>query len=149
MQPSQPRIQYTTFMPTEASAPTLPTLPTPTPSRHCYERFSKRLTLGLAIAKLAPVNVISKASLFEAALATENPQLVEKATRWYELATKNDFGSFVDLQGVFPSVDWVGGRLVFNLGSYRLICGVSFLRKTFFFKALLSHAAYDQGGWKS
>ena len=95
------------------------------------------------------MNVIGKANLFEAARATKNPQLVEKVARWYELATKNDFGNFVELQRVFPSVDWVGGKLVFNLGSYRLICGVSFLRKTFFFKALLSHAAYEQGGWKS
>jgi mRNA interferase HigB len=39
-------------------------------------------------------------------------------------------------------------KIVFNVGAYRLICGVSFLRKTFFFKALLSHAEYDQGGWK-
>ncbi|MFN0103702.1 MAG: type II toxin-antitoxin system HigB family toxin [Bryobacteraceae bacterium] len=95
------------------------------------------------------MNVIGKAKLFEAARATKNPQLVEKAARWYELAMKNDFGNFVELQEVFPSVDRVDDRLVFNLGSYRLICGVSFLRKTFFFKALLSHAAYDQGGWKS
>jgi mRNA interferase HigB len=93
--------------------------------------------------------VISKPNLFEAARATKNPQLVEKVARWYELATKNDFGNFVELQAVFPSVDWVGDTLVFNLGSYRLICAVSFLRKTFFFKVLLSHAAYDQGGWKS
>ena len=95
------------------------------------------------------MNVISKANLFEAARATANPQLLEKAARWYELAAKNDFGSFGELRQVFPSADKVGEQLVFNLGSYRLICGVSFLRRTFFFKALLSHAAYDQGGWKS
>ena len=92
--------------------------------------------------------MISKPNLFEAARATKNTDLIEKAVRWYELATKNDFANLVELQGAFPSADWVGGKLVFNLGSYRLICGVSFLRKTFFFKALLSHAAYDQGGWK-
>jgi mRNA interferase HigB len=92
--------------------------------------------------------VISKPNLFEAARATKNSQLIEKAARWYELATKNDFANFVELQGVFPSADWVVDQVVFNLGSHRLICGVSFLRKTFFFKALLSHANYDQGGWK-
>ena len=94
------------------------------------------------------MNVISKPNLFLAARATKNAQLVEKAARWYELATKNDFYNLVELQEVFPSADWVGEKLVFNLGSYRLICGVSFLRKTFFFKALLSHAEYDRGGWK-
>lgn len=92
--------------------------------------------------------MISKPDLFESARATKNPQLIEQPARWYELATKNDFANFVELQRVFPSADWVVDKVVFNLGSYRLICGVSFLRKTFFFKALLSHAAYDQGGWK-
>jgi mRNA interferase HigB len=94
------------------------------------------------------LNVIGKPNLFESARATKNTQVIEKAARWYELATKNDFSNLVELQGVFPSADWVGDKVVFNLGSHRLICGVSFLRKTFFFKALLSHAAYDQGGWK-
>ena len=93
--------------------------------------------------------MISKANLFQSARATRNSSLVEKATRWHELATRNDFASFVELRAVFPSVDRVGDKLIFNLGSYRLICGVSFLRKTFFFKALLSHEVYDQGGWKS
>ena len=95
------------------------------------------------------LNVISKANLFESARATRNPQLIERVARWHELATKNDFANFVELQAAFPSVDWVANKLVFNLGSYRLIGGVSFLRKTFFFKALLDHAEYDPGGWKS
>ena len=86
------------------------------------------------------VNVIGKPSLFLAARATKNAQLVEKAARWYELATRNDFDNLVELKIVFPSADWVDGKVVFNLGSYRLICGVFFLRKTFFFKALLSHS---------
>ena len=92
--------------------------------------------------------MISKPNLFEAARSTRNAQLVEKATRWYDLATKNDFDNVVEVREVFPSVDWVEGKLVFDLGSYRLICSVSFLRKAFFFKALLSHAEYDRGGWK-
>ena len=94
------------------------------------------------------MNVISKPNLFSAARATKNAQILEKAARWYELATRNDFDDLVELKRVFPSADWVGGKVVFNLGSHRLICGVSFLRKAFFFKALLSHAEYDKGGWK-
>jgi len=95
------------------------------------------------------VNVISKPNLFDAARATKNPHLLEKVARWHELAAKNSFDNFVELRRVFPAADLVGGKVVFNLGSHRLICGVSFLRKTFFFKALLSHASYDKGGWKS
>jgi mRNA interferase HigB len=94
------------------------------------------------------LNVISKPALFDSARATGNSQLMEKAARWYEVARKNDFGSFIELRAVFPSADLVSGQLVFNLGSHRLICGVSFLRKTLFFKMLLTHAEYDRGAWK-
>lgn len=95
------------------------------------------------------MNVISKTRLFLAARKSGNTQLIEKAARWYELARRNNFTNLVELQAVFPSADWVGGKIVFNLGSHRLICGVSFLRKTLFFKALLSHTEYDRGGWKA
>lgn len=93
--------------------------------------------------------MISKRNLFDAAEASGNPQLLSKVERWYELATRNDFDSFSQLQASFPSADMVGDKVVFNLGAYRLICGVSFLRRTLFFKALLTHASYDRGGWKS
>ena len=95
------------------------------------------------------MNVISKPNLFEAARATKNPQLIEKVAHWYELAVRHDFENFAALRNVFPSADWVGDKVVFNLGSCRLICGVSFSRKALFFKALLSHAVYDKGVWKS
>jgi mRNA interferase HigB len=94
------------------------------------------------------VNVISKPKLFSAARGTGNPELLEKVLRWFELVRRNDFDSFNQLRDAFPSADKVGDRLVFNLGSYRLICGVSFLRRTLYFKALLTHAEYDRGGWK-
>jgi mRNA interferase HigB len=95
------------------------------------------------------VTVISKPNLFSAARATRNAQLAEKVSRWHELARRNQCENLVELQRVFPSADWVDGRVVFNLGSYRLICGVSFLRNALYFKALLTHAEYDRGGWKS
>jgi mRNA interferase HigB len=95
------------------------------------------------------VNVISKPNLFSAARATGNAQVIRKVAHWYEVATRNDFESLIELQRAFPSADWVADRVVFNLGSFRLICGVFFLRRAFFFKALLSHADYDKGGWKS
>ncbi|MBI4909663.1 MAG: type II toxin-antitoxin system HigB family toxin [Acidobacteria bacterium] len=92
--------------------------------------------------------MISKPNLFSAARATGNNQLLEKVFRWYELARRNDFNNLVELQAVFPSADMVKDKIVFNLGSHRLICGISFLRKTLFYKWLLSHTEYDRGGWK-
>ncbi len=94
------------------------------------------------------MNVISKANLFYAAADIGNSQIIERVARWYELATKNNFANLVELQRIFPSADLVKDKLVFNLGSYRLICGVSFLRRTLFFKAMLSHKEYDKGAWK-
>ena len=82
-------------------------------------------------------------------MALRNPQLAARAERWYILAARNNFANFAELRRVFPSADLVGDKLVFNLGSHRLICGVSYIRRAFFFKALLSHADYDKGGWKS
>lgn len=95
------------------------------------------------------MNVISKPNLFESARRIGNQQLSQKVAHWYDLATRNEFATFVELQQVFRSADLVGDKVVFNLGAYRLICGVSFQRRTLFFKALLSHSQYDQGGWKS
>ena len=52
--------------------------------------------------------VISKPNLFEAARKAGYAPRIEKVARWYELATKNDFGNLVGLQHVFPSADWAG-----------------------------------------
>lgn len=110
---------------------------------------SSRLTESSANAKLELVNVISKPRLFEAARATRNPELVKKTASWYQLAVKNTFGNFVELKKIFRTADLVGDVLIFDLGSYRLICGFSFERRQLLFKHLLTHADYDRGGWKS
>lgn len=94
------------------------------------------------------MNVISKSNLFRAARETGNDQLMNKVTRWYEVALRARFGSFKEVQHLFPSADWVDGLIVFNLGAYRLICGPSFHRQRFYFKALLTHAEYDRGAWR-
>ena len=107
------------------------------------------MTKSSANAKFALVNVISKPRLFEAARATRNPELVKKTASWYQLAVKNTFGNFVELKKIFRTADLVGDVLIFDLGSYRLICGFSFERRQLLFKHLLTHADYDRGGWKS
>ena len=63
---------------------------------------------------------------------------------------KGSFANFAELRAVFPSVDKVGERYVFNIGGnkYRLVAWVHFGRGRFFVKAVLTHSEYDKGNWK-
>jgi mRNA interferase HigB len=63
---------------------------------------------------------------------------------------KGSFGNFAELRAVFPSVDKVGQRFVFNIGGnkFRLVAGIDFLRRTMWVKAVLTHGEYDKGAWK-
>ena len=63
---------------------------------------------------------------------------------------RGSFANFAELRAVFPSVDKVGTRYVFNIGGnkYRLIAGLSFEARRLWVKAVLTHADYDKGAWK-
>jgi len=71
-------------------------------------------------------------------------------SRWYTIVRKTDFQDLDDLRKTFPSADWVGGLVVFNIGgnSYRLIAAVHFNRKRIYIRNVLTHKEYDQGAWK-
>ena len=63
---------------------------------------------------------------------------------------KGNFGNFAELRAVFPSVDKVGQRHVFNIAGnkFRLVVGIDFFRRTMWVKAVLTHGEYDKGAWK-
>jgi mRNA interferase HigB len=63
---------------------------------------------------------------------------------------KGSFGNFAELRAVFPTVDKVGQRFVFNVGGnkFRLVAGIDFFRRTMWIKAVLTHGQYDKGAWK-
>lgn len=63
---------------------------------------------------------------------------------------KGSYANFAELRAVFPSVDKVGERCVFNIGGnkYRLVAWVQFGRGRVFVKAVLTHSEYDKGKWK-
>ena len=63
---------------------------------------------------------------------------------------KGSFGNFAQLRAVFPAVDKVGERFVFNIGGnkYLLVAGIDFERRMLWVKAVLTHAEYDKGAWK-
>ena len=55
-----------------------------------------------------------------------------------------------ELRKTFASADRVGDKVVFNIGGnkYRLIAAVHFSRGKLYIRDILTHAEYDQGGWK-
>ena len=78
---------------------------------------------------------------------TEASQALQDFRRKIE---KGSFGNFAQLRAVFPTVDKVGERFVFNIGGnkYRLVAGIDFERRMLWVKAVLTHAEYDRGAWK-
>lgn len=95
-----------------------------------------------------PTKLISNKALREfAALHADAAQPLQDFRRKVE---KGSFGNFAELRAVFPTVDKVGERFVFNFGGnkYRLVAGVDFLHRRVFIKAVLTHGEYDKEKWK-
>ena len=95
-----------------------------------------------------PTKLISNKALREfAAVHAEASQALQDFRRKVE---KGSFGNFAQLRAVFPAVDKVGERFVFNIGGnkYRLVAGIDFERRMLWVKAVLTHAEYDKGAWK-
>lgn len=63
---------------------------------------------------------------------------------------RGEYASFGALRSVFPTVDKVGDRFVFNIGGnkYRLVAAIDFTRRLVWVKTVLTHAQYDKGAWK-
>lgn len=51
---------------------------------------------------------------------------------------------------IYPHADPVGSCVVFNIGGnkYRLISKIAFNRRVLYIRFILTHKAYDEGGWK-
>ena len=63
----------------------------------------------------------------------------------------NLFDNWAALKRVFNTADKVGDLVVFNIGGnkYRLVAYVQFERQIVYVKAVMTHAEYDKGDWKS
>ncbi len=95
-----------------------------------------------------PTKLISNKALREfAALHADTAQPLQDFRRKVE---KGSFGKFAELRAVFPAVDKVGKRFVFNIGGnkFRLVAGVDFAHRRIFVKAVLTHGEYDKEQWK-
>lgn len=78
------------------------------------------------------------------------PDSQNPLSRWYQVVSKSEFSSFVELRATFPSADKVGSLIVFNIGGnkYRLIASIHFNRGKVYIRHVLTHSEYDRGAWK-
>jgi mRNA interferase HigB len=83
--------------------------------------------------------------------STKHPEAAASLDTWYRVTRRANWKGFEDIRSVFPSVDRVEDRFVFNIAHnrYRLIAEISFKYQSVFVRAILSHAEYDRGGWES
>ena len=70
--------------------------------------------------------------------------------RWFIIVEKATITTFDELRQLFPSADFVGDFVVFNIGgnNYRLIASIHFNRNKLYVRHILTHAEYDKGNWK-
>ena len=95
-----------------------------------------------------PTKLTSNRALREfAARHAEAAQAVQDFRRKIE---RGSFGNFAELRAVFPAVDKVAERYVFNIGGnkFRLVACIDFAPRMLWVKAVLRHGEYDKGAWK-
>jgi mRNA interferase HigB len=94
------------------------------------------------------MHIISRKALRE--FWEGHPESRQPLSRWYTIVRKTDFKDFNELRMTFPSADWVGGFIVFNISGnrYRLIAAIHFNRGRVYIRHVLTHEDYDQGAWK-
>ena len=82
--------------------------------------------------------------------AATHPDAKPSLQHWYTLMKTGTFQSFAELRTSFPAADQVGKLKVFNIGGNkaRLIAAIHYNRQRVYIRAILTHAAYDEGKWK-
>jgi len=94
------------------------------------------------------LHVISRKKLLDASL--EHGDLFAPLDVWYRIAKKAEWQSLEDVRNVYPSADGVGKYTVFNIkgNAFRLIVEINYRTGRLYIRHVLTHAAYDKGGWK-
>jgi len=70
--------------------------------------------------------------------------------QWYRLTKRAAWQNFAAVRAMFPAVDKVGDKYVFDIGGnkLRLIAAFHFNTGRVFVRAVLTHKDYDKGAWK-
>ena len=94
------------------------------------------------------MHVISRKRLLEA--VEKHGDLSAPLDAWYRIAKKAQWRSLADVRRVLPSADPVGKFTVFNIkgNTFRLITEINYTTARLYIRHVLTHAAYDRGGWK-
>jgi mRNA interferase HigB len=94
------------------------------------------------------VRVISRKAIVE--FIRLHPNAGPSLESWYQIVRRADWNSLADLKKIYPSADQVGRRTVFNISGnqFRLVARINYRIKAVFVLHILTHQAYDKGGWK-
>ena len=98
---------------------------------------------------IAKMHVISRKAL--RAFWVRYPDSEKPLSRWFKIMRQTQFRSFSALRRTFPLADKVGDSVVFNIAGnkYRLITSIHFNRGKVYIRDVLTHQAYDRGGWRT
>ncbi len=110
--------------------------------------MARQVFLYLNLRYTCSVHVISRKALKE--FWVRHPDSKTVLVRWHKAMVRAEFKSFAELRLAFPSADWVGPWIVFNIGGnkYRLITSMHFNRGKVYIRQVLTHPEYEKGSWK-
>jgi mRNA interferase HigB len=94
------------------------------------------------------MHVISRKKLLEAVLI--HGILSAPLDAWYRIAKNVTWRTLDEVRQIFPLADAVGKYTVFNIkgNAFRLITEINYKSGRLYIRHVLTHAAYDKGGWK-
>jgi mRNA interferase HigB len=94
------------------------------------------------------MHVISRKRLKEA--AELHGDLAGPLNAWFRIAKRARWRSLTDVRKTFSRADAAGRWTVFNIkgNEYRLIAEINYAFNRLYIRHILTHARYDQGGWK-
>ena len=106
------------------------------------------LTLNSQYAKICRVRIISRKKIREA--SAKHPQWAASLSSWYKIVKAAKWKHFPDVKQSWRNADKVGTCVVFDVShnKCRLIAYIRCDYKKLFILHILSHAEYDQEGWK-
>ena len=95
------------------------------------------------------MRVISRRRLREFWLT--HPEAEGPLRAWFKVVHEMAWSNFAELRQTYLSADQVGRLVVFNIGGnrYRLVARVDYQWRKLFVRAVMTHAEYSRGGWKS
>jgi len=70
---------------------------------------------------------------------------------WFVHVEQANWQNFAEVRRDFPAADQVKRLTIFNIGGnhYRLIARIEYEWQKVYIRAVLTHAAYDEGKWKN